>query len=72
MAECPVLAKCPFFNDKMLDRPATAELYKQMYCRGDNTTCARFMVRQALGPERVPPDLYPNDTEQAKVLIARK
>lgn len=70
MANCPSLAKCPFFNDKMASMPAVAEMMKSHYCLSDNRGCARWMVRQALSPEKVPPNLYPKDVERAKTLIA--
>lgn len=72
MAECPSLPKCPFFNDHMAQRPATAEIMKQSYCRGDNSRCARWMVASALGKPAVPVNLFPNQVEQARALIAGK
>ncbi|MBN1617463.1 MAG: hypothetical protein JW875_09160 [Spirochaetales bacterium] len=59
MAECECLPKCPFFNDRMADKPATAGLLKKQYCLGDNTECARHQVKVAAGAEAVPADLYP-------------
>lgn len=70
MAECVCLPKCPFFNDKMKDMPAMIEVYKDKYCRSDNSRCARFMVFKALGREKVPLDLYPNQVEMAQKIIA--
>jgi len=72
MADCPMLSGCPFFHDRMKNMPATSEIYKKNYCRGDNTNCARFMVRQTLGPEHVPEDLFPNQQERAEALIKGK
>jgi hypothetical protein len=70
MPQCASLAKCPFFNDKMAAMPGVVELMKKRYCLGDNAECARWMVRQALSPEKVPPNLYPKDVERAKAIIA--
>jgi hypothetical protein len=70
MPQCPSLAKCPFFNDKMANMPAVADMIKKRYCLTDNADCARWMVRQALSPEKVPPNLYPKDSERAKAIIA--
>jgi hypothetical protein len=71
MAQCECLSQCPFFNDKMKTRPATAQIYKTQYCLGgDNGNCARYMVRKALGKEKVPPDLYPNQIDRARQLIS--
>ncbi len=71
MAECPRLAKCIFFNDKMAQMPALANMYKQSYCRCDFEDCARFVVAARLGPEKVPVNLYPNDREGAQKLIVQ-
>ena len=69
MADCECLGGCLFFNDKMADMPATANLYKTQFCKGDNTGCARHQVFRTLGKEAVPTDLYPNDTGRAKQII---
>ena len=70
MTDCELLEGCAFFNDKMADMPATAELYKDKYCREDNLECARFMVFKALGRENVPLDLFPNMKEKSQEIIA--
>jgi hypothetical protein len=69
MPECDKLAKCIFFNDKMSNMPAMADMYKQRYCKGNFDSCARFVVASKLGPERVPPDLFPNNMDRAQKLI---
>ena len=70
MAQCECLTGCPFFNDRLPDMPAASKLFKQQYCRGDKESCARYKVRQELGPQAVPRDLFPNQTERAIDLIA--
>jgi hypothetical protein len=70
MADCEFLKGCIFFNDKMATKPATAELFKTIYCRGDFARCARYLVVKAIGREQVPKDLYPNDAERAEKIIA--
>jgi len=67
--ECPSLRICPFFNNKMKDMPAAAELLKKRYCLGDNSQCARFMVASKLGKERVPADLFPGQTDRAREIL---
>ncbi|MCE1247924.1 MAG: hypothetical protein LWY06_14875 [Firmicutes bacterium] len=69
MAECEALAGCPFFNDKMAVKTILSGFFKKKYCLGSNNECARFMVRQALGKDNVPPDLFPNQTDEAELLI---
>lgn len=69
MPECDFIAVCPFFNDQLENMPGTAKLYEKTTCRGDFESCARFIVRNALGPDAVPRDLFPNDRERAEKLI---
>lgn len=56
MRECEFINGCPFFNDKM---PGTTALLKQQFCRNNVDGCARYMVRMAIGKEKVPSDLLP-------------
>ncbi len=70
MADCELLAGCLFFNNKMVNMPATAELMKSRYCRDDNSECARYMVYQKLGRPKVPIDLAPNNIERAKLILS--
>ena len=72
MAECECLAGCPFFNDQMKDSQALGSIYKQHYCHGDNSKCARYMVYKKLGKPNVPTDLYPNMLERATDILAGK
>ena len=69
MADCECIHSCPFFNDRMADKPATSEMYKKAYCRGDNSTCARYLVFSVLGKEAVPTDLFPNQIDRAHDVI---
>ena len=70
MAQCECLGGCPFFNDKMANMPVAAELYRKKYCLGDPTECARHIVFKALGKPNVPVDLYPNQQDRARRLVA--
>jgi hypothetical protein len=69
MADCECLAGCIFFNDKMARKPATADIMKQRYCKGDSSVCARHMVLEKLGRPKVPVDLFPGDVERAMQII---
>lgn len=71
MSDCELLEKCIFFNDKMANMPSTAQVIKRKYCTGDSSECARYMVCKALGRERVPADLFPNQVEKAREVIAQ-
>lgn len=70
MADCECLNKCIFFNDKMANKPGTAEMYKSKYCKGDNTHCARYQVFKALGREKVPADLFPSQENRVEKIVA--
>ncbi len=65
MAFCECLDNCLFFNNKMGIEAIAASFYKQKFCNGDNSECARFLVYSEFGSNDVPSDLYPNETERA-------
>ena len=65
MADCELLQRCPFYNDEMKKTDGLGALYRQRYCVGDNSTCARYMVFRTLGRSAVPEDLYPNMVQRA-------
>lgn len=69
MPTCELIETCRFFNDKMAGIPATATAYKKIFCEGDNSMCARYMVCMAKGRDQVPPSLFPNEFERAKSII---
>lgn len=70
MPDCEKLPKCAFFNDRMANKPATANMMKKQYCHGDKTLCARYQICITKGPEAVPGDLYPNMMERARAILA--
>lgn len=70
MPNCELLENCIFFNDRMANMPSTAQLIKLKYCTDDSLGCARLVVCKTLGREKVPPDLFPNQLERAREVIA--
>ncbi len=70
MAECECLPRCPFFHDKMAQKPATAQIMKKQYCMGDSSGCARHQVFKSVGSQHVPADLYPSQTDRVKPIVA--
>lgn len=72
MADWEFLPRCAFFHNRMEQMPASAEVIKLRYCKGDNATCARYMVAKGLGREKVTADLFPIQLERAKELLAQK
>lgn len=69
---CELIATCAFFGEKLPTMPATTNFLKARYCQRDYTNCARYLVRQSLGKEKVPLDLYPDDAVRAKSIISRE
>ena len=69
MSDCECLEKCPFFNDKMENMPATTEMYKKRCCKENFEKYARYMIFKKLGREKVPADLFPNHTERAEQIL---
>ncbi len=69
MADCICLPSCIFFNDKMENMHAMAQMYKTKYCLEDSSKCARHMVFDKKGKDFVPKDLFPNQIERAKEII---
>lgn len=69
MTDCELLQGCLFFNDKMADMPSTAEIIKLKFCQGNNADCARYRVFRALGREKVPRNLFPNQMDAAQRII---
>lgn len=68
MADCEKMERCLFFNDRMADRPATAELMKNRFCRREKSSCARYQVASSGKP--VPPTLYPNQTDRVREIVS--
>ena len=67
MSDCPKLQKCSFFDEKMANKPAMAELFKNQFCKRNFTICTRYKLSTA-GKE-VPKDLFPNHYDRVKELI---
>ena len=72
MTDCPRLIRCTFFNEQMDRMPSLTNLLKKQYCQGEFTTCARYIVLENLGQEKVPDDLFPNHEDRAKSLIGKR
>ncbi|MBN2722570.1 MAG: hypothetical protein JXR95_00705 [Deltaproteobacteria bacterium] len=70
--DCKCLPGCPFFNDKMANMPAMANIMKKKYCQGNFESCARYMIFSVKGKPAVPSDLFPNEVEKAKKILGKK
>jgi hypothetical protein len=53
----------------MAAMPTMAGMMKRHFCNDDFPHCARYLVKEKLGKERVPADLYPNQSVRAKQLL---
>lgn len=69
MADCELAENCVTFYEKLANMPSTSRLMRGAYCKGEYTACARFMVFQELGWEKVPVGLSPSDDKYARELI---
>lgn len=68
MLDCECLENCPFFNDKMANKPASSELMKHQYCHGHFEECARYRIYKSRGSAAVPSDLFPGESSRANQL----
>ena len=71
MGDCELLETCTFFNDAMEIEHDFADEFKKQYCRGNKSQCARYMVYKALGREKVPSFLYPDESDAANRIIEK-
>lgn len=70
MPVCKLLEQCTFFKEKMTDMPSTAKIIMTKYCwEGGSSTCARYLVFEKLGKEKVPQDLLPNQTDMMEEIL---
>lgn len=69
MNECEWLADCTFFDERLSDMPAMSFVFKEKYCRGDWSLCARHRVASKYGRDSVPAELFPNQSDKAERFI---
>lgn len=68
--ECDFSGTCPFRKRLRSVTPVSIAL-RSRFCLADFEDCARRHIIVALGPESVPPDLYPHEAKRAARIIAR-
>jgi len=56
----------------MTDTEGLGAIYKEKYCLGNNSNCARYMVFKKLGKPAVPETLYPNMIDRANKILSGK
>lgn len=64
MDQCEFIETCVFAVNN-----ADSAL-RETYCNSNSLHCARFMVYQALGVDKAPDDLMPDDKTSAYTLLA--
>jgi len=69
MANCKWIDDCDFFQNRVSGSLLLDEVYKQRYCQGDPSTCARYQVGEKLGPKDVPADLFPADVHLVQKVL---
>lgn len=69
MRECELIGECSLLRVRLAAKPATAALMRKRHCEVGKAQCARKLVHRALGPQGVPANLYPTETERALTLI---
>ncbi len=70
MLNCELAETCVFLNEQVAGMPSTSAVYMKIYCEQDFDNCGRYMVFNAIGRENVPNDLFPNQSDRAKEVIA--
>lgn len=69
MARCELTDTCIFFNELMADMPSAVGTYKMLYCEDNFQSCARYIIRQELGKEAVPVDLFPHQKDRIDKIL---
>ena len=60
MMECSLTQHCIFFNSKMnVDEETRSRLIEKM-CKDNYSSCARYMIYESLGSDKVPDNLRPD------------
>ncbi|MBN1671381.1 MAG: hypothetical protein JXR37_10125 [Kiritimatiellae bacterium] len=70
MKRCEFFATCRFANGGLPCDAALGAVYRKHYCEGDYPQCARYLVYSQLGRETLIPELYPNQHDQARKILA--
>ena len=67
---CPRTPGCALFNDNLLKRKESAEVYKELYCRAGESkyiTCKRYMVSEKV--KICPDNVMPNSSMTVNEII---
>ena len=69
MRDCGFLDSCHLRIQLLGVSPKLAGEYEEAYCKVEPSQCARHMVAEALGREKVPLNMLPFETAKARYII---
>jgi hypothetical protein len=61
---------CDFFRRSLPSMPDDSDSLIEKYCNGNSLNCARSMVFDSFGPDKVPAGLMPGDKTDAYGILA--
>lgn len=61
---CEISHSCILFKEQLFHTTLTFDYLKAKYCDGDFRQCARYILTQTCGSDKVPTYLYPDDIRQ--------
>jgi len=53
----------------MANMPLIVDLMQRKYCKKDFIECARYIMAERFGMNRIPEDLFPHETSRANRFI---
>ncbi len=62
--------QCEFIDTCFYAKNSSDSVLKESYCDSNSLHCARFMVIQALGEDKAPNDLMPDEKMKAYGILA--
>ena len=68
---CTLIDDCPFYKERMARMPRSTEIMKEMFCKNEYAKCARYLVYRECGREHIPIDLFPNEFEKGRKIVAQ-
>ena len=69
MANCEFRDDCRLMTELSKIAPELAKDYRENFCEGDCSKCARHIVATVLGPGKVPLDLFPTEASTVSEVI---
>ena len=70
MPVCQLTENCIFFNEHMPVKSSLLDNYRKYYCGNNFHSCSRYIVKESLGIDYVPIDLFPHQQERVDEVIS--